>query len=310
MVPEWTDEERLDIAKEKVYARYNDRNYVSAEYMDWHTYDIVQDAEIEYDPLDPMQRSVWFDSWEIYALIVNQPTEIDVVATITVYNEFYEPLTESITFTITIEPKEEITVRETLFGVIGEYYKTRGIIQYLFPEYFMIIKDETGLIYVELPGNEYLPINDMEVGSEVLVLGMRAHYEYEDYVPVINQVKDIMVTSSGHTINPMVVPMGVNDIINLDYLDPDTFNQYIVFEGTVIFSGNFWYPSYDIREEGYLDETYDLQMWGDDETSFNATMNGLVGQKIRVYGYLIGYEYVYQAFDWHIKVTHYELVNE
>ncbi|MDX9691204.1 MAG: InlB B-repeat-containing protein [Acholeplasmataceae bacterium] len=310
MKPDWTEQEKLDIIKEKLTTRYHNRAYYSGDYLDLMTYDMVHEAEIEYTPEDPFQRAIWFDSWDMHALIVLTDTEIDVIASIIVYDELYNPYEDQVTLTITVKPLEQKTVKETLFGNIGQYYVTKGIIQYLYPEYFMIIKDQSGLIYVEIPGAEYLPASSHQIGDEVLILGMRAHFEFEDYVPVINQVMDIMVISTGHTVDPTAIQMTISDIIGLDYLDPMMFNQYIFFEGTVIFSGNMWYPSYDIREEGYLDNTYDLQMWGDDEDTFNATMNGLVGQRIRIYGYLIGYEYIYQAFDWHIKVTHYEIINE
>jgi uncharacterized repeat protein (TIGR02543 family) len=310
MKPDWTEQEKLDIIKEKLSTRYNNREYYSGDYLDLMTYDMVHEAEIEYSPINPFQRAVWFDSWDIHALIVLEDTEIDVVAAITVYDELFNPYEDQVTLTITIKPLQQQTVRETLFGHIGQYYVTKGIIVYLYPEYFMIIKDQTGLIYVEVPGSQYIPSSNHEVGDEVLVLGMRAHFEFEDYVPVINQVMDIMVISLDHTVDPTATLMTTSDILGLDYLDPMIFNQYIIFEGTVIFSGNTWYPSYDIREEGYVDNTYDLQMWGDDEDTFNSTMEGLVGQRIRIFGYLIGYEYVYQAFDWHIKVTHYEIINE
>ncbi len=113
------------------------------------------------------------------------------------------------------------------------------------------------------------------------------------------------VLSKNHTVDTTASHMTVEDILALDYLDPGVFNHYISFTGVVVFSGNQWYPSFDLREDGYTDNTYDLQLWGDTYDPFNQTMYGLLGQTITVYGYLIGYEYIYQAFDWILYVDTY-----
>lgn len=301
--PEHNDLEKVTITAEKIMARYDDMIVRSGEHIELMTYDMIQETEISYSLVDEDIHGLHVSSWEAYAEIVSSLTEIQIQATILYYNDDTSVETSTtITFSIFIEPIEEVSVREVLFGNIGQYYITEGVVQYIFPEYFMIIKDETGLIYVELPGFQYINVAP-EVGDMVKVLAMRAHFEYEDYVPVMSQTLDIIIVSSDHTITRTPVVMTIDDILALDYLDPDTFNQFISFTGQVIFSGNIWYPSYDLREIGYANEDYDLQIWGDTYEPFNNTMNPLVGTIIRVEGYLIGFEYIYQAFDWHLKVT-------
>ena len=63
------------------------------------------------------------------------------------------------------------------------------------------------------------------------------------------------------------------------------------------------YPSYDVREDGYADEAYDLQLYGDTYDPYNDMMDSKVGSHVVVYGYLIEFEYVYQEFDWIMHTT-------
>lgn len=302
-IPEYNDLERVTMTANKIVARYDDMIIQSGEHLELMTYDRVQETDISYSLVNSNIHGLHVSSWEAYAEVVTSLTEIQIVATIMYYNyETSLETTTTVTFAIFIEPIDKVSVREVLFGNIGQYYITEGVVQYIYPEYFMIIKDETGLIYVELPGFEYINVAP-EVGDKVQVLAMRANFEYEDYVPVMSQTLDIIIVSSDHTLTQTPIAMTIDAIRALDYLDPDTFNQFISFTGQVIFSGNYWYPSYDLREAGYTNEDYDLQIWGDTYDPFNDAMDPLVGTVITVEGYLIGFEYIYQAFDWHLKVT-------
>ena len=306
-VPDWTPLELVELIKDKVYAYNHGQIYKSGEDLDWLFYDQMHDSMIDYEFVDPLETAINFD--QMQAGIVSETRTVEIRATVQVYDSaISDYVSGSIIFSVTIKPVGLSSIYDVLYGRIGHYYHTKGIVQFIYPEYFMIIKDETGSIYVELPGaSAGYPV--IEVGDEVEVLGMRTNYEYEDYVPVMSQTIDVNVLSTGHAVNLSATHMTVEDIIALDYLDPGVFNQYISFTGVVTFSGNQWYPSFDSREAGYTDNTYDLQLWGDTYDPFNQTMYGLLGQTITVYGYLIGYEYIYQAFDWILYVDTY-VVNE
>jgi len=302
-LPELTPLEVLELIKDKVYTYGQGQIYDSGEDIDWWFYDQIHESMIDFECVDPLENAINFDQWQVG--IVSEKRMIEIRATIKVYDPaISDYISGSIIFSVEVRPVGLATIYDVLYGRLGTYYHTKGIVQFIYPEYFMIIKDETGSIYVELPGAS-AGYPAIEVGDEVEVLGMRTNYEYEDYVPVMSQTVDVKVLSKNHTVDTTASHMTVEDILALDYLDPGVFNHYISFTGVVVFSGNQWYPSFDLREDGYTDNTYDLQLWGDTYDPFNQTMYGLLGQTITVYGYLIGYEYIYQAFDWILYVDTY-----
>lgn len=303
MLPEHDLEEKIEITKHKIDTRYNALVYHPGDYIDWMYYDPIQLTEVTYTLVDPICSAILLDEYNMQVMIVNEYTTVEVLATIRIYDELIDDfILGTTTFTVYVDPIEVSTVREVLFGRIGEVYVTEGIIQYLYPDYFMIIKDDSGLIYVELPYGENNPFN-LEIGDEVQVLGTRENFRYEDYVPIMGTAIDINILSEDNPINRTAISMNIDDILALDYLDPDTFNKYISFDGMVIFSGNTSYPSYDVREDGYADEAYDLQLYGDTYDPYNDMMDSKVGSHVVVYGYLIGFEYVYQEFDWIMHTT-------
>ncbi|MFA5006716.1 MAG: InlB B-repeat-containing protein [Candidatus Izemoplasmatales bacterium] len=228
--------------------------------------------------------------------------DVDVVCTMTYVDESGEnpvEYTDTFVFTIHLVPAPQVTVREALWGAVGERYVLEGVVERHFDDWWIILSDETGRIYVDASGHESwldVPLND---GDVVRLLGTRALYEYEHYVPILDYVVDIDVV--GHVELPDLAPkpMTVQDILELDYLCPDAFNQYVSITGTLVFSGNLWYPSFDIRGEGMPEDgSYDIQIWGNTYQEYNEAIYPLVGSVLRVEGYLIGYQYVYQAFDW------------
>lgn len=307
-IPEWTQAEKVDITKDKLVSRFDGNEYTSGDYIELMAMDSVQSTWIEYSFVNPSQVGILLESFDSMALLVDERTSVELLATISHYDELTEfTYSDTTTITIYINPIASSTIREVLFGNVGQYYKTKGIIQYVYEDYYIIIKDETGLLYVEMP-NDISSSLTLAVGDEVEVLGERATFEMMDYVPVMDYAIDIKVLSTGHAVTQTPITMTIDDILDIDYLDPDSFNQYISFTGTVIFSGNSWYPSYDLREDGYLDDDYDLQLWGNTDDAFNSTMNPLVGQVVEVEGYLIGFEYIYGEFDWQLKVTNVEVI--
>jgi uncharacterized repeat protein (TIGR02543 family) len=307
-IPEWTQAEKVNITKEKLVARLDGNEYTSGDYIQFMTMDSVQATWIEYSLVNPLQEGILLDTWDSMALLVDERTAVQLLATISHYDELTEnDYSDTVNITIYINPITSSTIREVLFGNVGQYYRTKGIIQYVYEDYYIIIKDETGLLYVEIPDDTSLSMS-LAVGDEVEVLGERATFEMMDYVPVMDYAIDVKILSTGHAVTQTPITVSIDDILEIDYLDPDSFNQYISFTGTVIFSGNTWYPSFDLREDGYMDNTYDLQLWGNTYDEFNTDMGPRVGDVIRVEGYLIGFEYIYGEFDWQLKVTTVEVI--
>src|SRR5690606_27122646 len=124
-----------------------------------------------------------------------------------------------------------------------------------------------------------------------------------DYVPILDEIMDIEVISSGHTILRTPIPMTIEDILAINHLSPSSFGYYIEITGTVVFSGNTWYPCYDIQQDNF-NEDYALELRIDNiDSVYYDTFNPLLGQEVTIRGYLVGYEYIYDQFDWNLIVT-------
>lgn len=242
--------------------------------------------------------------------LLSEPMDVQFVCTLTyVVYEGDTPIeyTDFFTFTLHLIPAQEATVREVLWGTLREFYVLEGIVEYHFDNWWIILSDATGTIYIDATGHEDNLGEFLSNGDVIRILGVRDTYEYENNVPVMKWIVDIDVI--GHGAVPTHTPkvMTVEDMLALDYLCPDVFNQYVVIRGTVIFSGNYYgYRSYDIREDGMPEtEEYDIQIWSDTYDPFNDIMDPLVGTKLQVEGYLIGYLHLYGPFEWFVMhVSH------
>lgn len=301
ILPEWNTQEDLDIVESIIKTRYDGKTYISGESIDLPHYNSVHDIELTYLKTNPSDTGLFLETYYAWALWVEQETNVGVTVTMKIYNPDTE-LDETRDFEITliIKPKETSSIVEVLYGITGENYVVEGIIEAIDPTTFMIIKDDTGRIYIELNSNLELPT--LSIGDEVRILGMRNLYDYEDYIPVISEIYDVQILSTGHIVNPVYTPTSMEDILSIEYLLPNIYNQTVSITGTVIFTGNTWYPSYDLVIDDNYSSTYSIQLIGQDYDTFNAYMEPLVGQTMTIEGYLIGFTYIYDLFDWKVVV--------
>jgi hypothetical protein len=272
--------------------------------------DFVHDTEFEYATTNPADAG-YFDFQNGLVKIVTAAVDISITCTVSkweyisgVNTEF----SESFTFMVHLEPIAPSSIREVLWGENAKPYLIHGVVQTLYTadDWWVLVKDESGLIYVDARGyTDYLHVT-LAVGDEILLLGNRTTYENEGYVPILQNVIDLRVLSGGHAIVRNAIAMTTEEILNLNYLNPDVYNRYISMTGTVVFSGNLTYPSYDLHDDSFVVDDYDTQLWNDDYPNIDEEMNPYLNTDVAVEGYLYGFEYIFDYYDWqmiYITVT-------
>lgn len=238
--------------------------------------------------------------------IITEPRTLSLI----VYAEYLDEFTPEITsktteLIIDLSPIELSSIKDVLYGELGELYYFKGIIEFAYTnhDYWMILNDGVNRIYVDCDDCEEYKGITFEIGDEVEIMGIRGTYWNNYYVPIIEDVRWLNVISSENTLTLTPTSMTVSDILAIDYTHPDVYSQYIEITGTILFSGNFSYPSYDLHEVGMIDDVYDIQLWDDDDAFYDERFELLIGQTVTIRGYLIGYGSIYSAFDWIILVT-------
>ena len=301
ILPEWSLTERFEIVSEKIKDNFDGKTFDGGVYLNLPDYDSIHGAQISYVKTNPIDSGVYLDNYRYFTQLVDIESTINITATMKIFNMMTETYdTETFTFDIIVRPNSLSTIHEVLNGITGEMYVIEGIIEAIDPETFMLIKDATGRIYVEMSSNIVLPT--LAIGDEVRIIGNRNLYDYEDYIPVIDDIYDIKIISTNNAVTSVYTNMTMADILAINYLDPDQFTKPVSLTGVVVFTGNTWYPSYDIRIDDTYGTTYTIYMMGQNYDAFNALMGPLVGQTITIEGFLIGFTSIYDLFDWKVVV--------
>ncbi|MDX9808372.1 MAG: hypothetical protein RBS87_07460, partial [Acholeplasma sp.] len=301
LIPEWSLEERFEIVETKIKDQFDGKVFESGVYLNFPSYDEIHGMQLSYAKTNPTDAGAFINDWTAFTQLVGVQTTLSITATMSIYNMMTETYdTDTFEFSIVVNPYTVSTIYDVLFGVTGEMYTIEAVIEAIDPTTFMILNDGNHRIYVEMSVNIDLP--SLSIGDEVRILGKRNLYDYESYVPVIDDIFDIQILSSDNPINTIYTPFYMADILAIDYLSPDVFNQSIALTGVVIFTGNTWYPCFDIVIDGTFPATYSIEMMGQDYDAFNALMEPLIGETITIEGYLIGFTYIYDLFDWKVVV--------
>jgi uncharacterized repeat protein (TIGR02543 family) len=311
-LPEMTPQELLQLTKERAIAKLLDITATGGDYLRYLVpdHDPLFSVYFSYELVNPLNSNLI--NMDDYGMQV-MPVSTETVTEVRLNLEYYDSstmttYTDAYIFEVTILPMEMETIREVLWGTLYEYHYTTGVVQYIHDDEFMIVKDSSGTIYVEiydcLDRFGFMP----DEGDLIKFAGEKYTYENEHFVPIMDDVFYMELLSSNHTVERNPITMTVQDILAIDHLNPDSFNQYISFTGIVIFTGGYSYPSYDLREEGYLVSEYNLQMWADTYQPYLDMMGPLVGDKMTAEGYLIGFEYIYCEFDWILMYTEHVMI--
>ena len=289
--PDYTPEDHIDISIRKFLERYSTVTLYSGQYLqvpygDWlHNTSFVYNLQTETD-------DEYFDPYYNKASIVTQQTSV-ILSVDVFYNNDVENV-KSFTFEVIIKPLPLSSAREALWGVVGELYLIEGIVQ-TFSNNWLIISDDSGTIYISSSSSSDYFKNQIQIGDKVVVIGERSTYYNGDYVPTFN-LEDIKFISSGHQVSEEPINFTYQDILRIDYTNPDEFNKYISITGMIVSTGYYGYPSYALQsQDGF---NYRIELNGQDYNAFNAMMAEYVGEEVTINGYLIGFNYIYSPFDW------------
>ena len=230
---------------------------------------------------------------------VTSITTVGIIVTISYYDEFAEiNYQDTYTIEVTIHPTPTSTIHEALWGKIDGIYQIKGTIINIFEDEFILVSDGTDTIYIDTYYvSDYFGV-DLALNDTVIITAVRDFYEYGGYIPILTNILSIVEVTPEIVNTPAVVEMTLDDILNLNYLLPSTFNQRISYTGTLIKVGTYYY-SYYLRFEGQNDDTYDLMLKPNmDNVAFDNLFYPYIGEEMTVTGYLGGFEYMYEPFDW------------
>ncbi|MFP4078842.1 MAG: hypothetical protein ACLFUQ_06840, partial [Candidatus Izemoplasmataceae bacterium] len=276
----------------------------------WYSY---YDVHIDYEVADPID-ALYIDTDNLVANTVNEATDVVVKATVTPYGSV---ISGTAYLTYRIHPKETVPIKDVLFGRPDRIYQVEGIVIAASgldqDEPWMIVEDESGRIYVDLSTADYtlFDVDDItyEVGDEVRIIARMGHFDYDGIIPNLTNVRVVDVRSSDNTFTHEPITMTFEDILELDYLYPEMFYQYIEITADL----NLRYNRYELNDDDYYSDDYygimhyPLGLKGQDST-FSATMGDLTGETITVRGYLIGFEYMNADFDWYMAYVSHDTV--
>src|SRR5690606_26106739 len=120
-----------------------------------------------------------------------------------------------------------------------------GTVQQFNLDSFIILKDETGVIYVDT----YLSIDhEISIGDNLVVYGYRGFYNYSNGTPVLVSYGVVKNKGAGNPIENEAEVIDVAGIYDIDHNEPNQHLKYVTFTGKIIFTGNSYYPSHAILE--------------------------------------------------------------
>lgn len=253
-------------------------------------YTLVDEADAIYVDIDRM-----------IAGYVSEDVTVQLLATITNQDGM---TTDTVTLSLVIHPRTDTSIHDILWGS-DDVYQTTGIVVAVVQDGsfydYMIIDNGFDRILVYLDHMDYGTfgsVHDVAIGDEVRVIASRGSFDYDGLVPALMTPSVITTLSTGNTVVNTAVEMTFDDILALDYLNPEVYYQYIVITDRVISAGNYYYPAYALADDNYPGYEYELMLYGPDYATFNTLMATLDGETLSVTGYLIGMPSVYSAFGW------------
>ena len=317
MIPDLTPQEHATMAANKAAMRLSGMTFTPGDslfdYFPWG--DEYHNAELDFT-VQNATDALYFD-FNNGGFVKIIPASQDVIITVTATRYDYEwegtvISTASADFTVHLEALDTSTVREVLWGEAYKSYILEGVVEMHYFDLWIILSDGSGRIYIDAYGyNSYYDIPEISNGDLIQILGRKEFYEGNDYVPVMGSVLDINVISGGHPISNTPTAITVQEILDLDYLSPDAYNQYVIVTGDVIRYGSDTYPGYEIHQAGTpTDRSYNIQLYADTYMPFNDMMLAYVGDVVTLEGYLIGFEYIYDRFDWIVIYVDHEVVTD
>lgn len=268
------------------FEEFYQQNYYEDVSLEW---ELVNESDAQYIIID--QYGYWKFTY--------QPETITILFQITAthnYNTYVPSMTTVIE--IIVEPLPILPINELHRQISSEFYLIKGVVQEVIENEWILIRDETGLIFVESYGYN----TTFSIGDEVLVYGSYSYDSYEP-MPIIDYSSEIVVLSHGNPVStPTPVEMSIEEVRKMNYLDPTTAYQYITIEGELSLSGYNYYT--------LVDGDYKIELVLSSESK--DILYDLYGMgRIKLTGYIMGPNYVNSNSDWSmIFCGTYELIPE
>lgn len=289
--PEYTPTECVELAKAELLKYYEQRHFHSFEWLWLESW--MYNCYLTYELVNPEdEQYLYYDKYgDIYVNWLTEPVTIDYNVTITYEGEAAEPVEDTIVVTVVLLPSEILSIKELRYQQTNTYCTIKGIVQEVSQYNWMIIKDETGTVFVDADGDFYDGVN-FEVGDEVIVYG-RYEYYPGNPKPNIDQSYQILIVSRGNPVTtPEPVELSVQEVFVLDYLDPDLTGTYITVTGSIVQRWSTYYLT-----DG--DDEIEIMPVVNGDVNANVILSQLAyGDEVAISGYLFGLYSCYNRTYW------------
>lgn len=258
---------------------------------------------IAYELVDPLDAA-YIDLNHMLLNIVDVETVVDILVTVTSQDGL---ATGQTTIQLTIHPRTDMSIKETLRVAEGTYVQTVGVINQIIYDgtdiYYFMIDDGTHATKVYI--NDWATFGyadlDLSIGDEVRVIGSTL---FEDDMGVVSYIDLGVVVDelqSGQTVVKTPVVVDFLDIMNLEYLDEDNAYLYVEITGTLYSDGYTYYiQSDEYFVSGYYgNQYYSIEIVPSDYDAFNTELNAQVGSELTIEGYL-WLDSLNYMFQWYI----------
>ena len=233
--------------------------------------------------------------------------EVETYVTIIITLYYWDKPSISREFEVDLHliPYEQSSIHDVLYGVPYEYYMIEGTVQKYNLDRFIILKDDTGVIYVDI----MLPEDyEIAVGDKFVVYGFRDFYEYSNETPILVSYGVAKNKGAGDPVNNVPEIIDIDGIKAIEYLEPNQHLKYVTFTGKVIFTGNYAYPAHSILENEDMPDLL-LGLEGPTYWEFNDMMEENQGKTVRVTGWLM-LKSTYSEFMWDLIYDYHVVLDD
>jgi uncharacterized repeat protein (TIGR02543 family) len=226
--PEHTSESKVDSIVKGLMYRLEYFQPHSQGYFDFMPYHPYLGAEIDWNILDG--NTQYFDFVKREIGLTFEPIHVDMIVTVTEGN-----VSQSFEWSFVIEPSHLSWINDLTRDNIYKYHYFKGVVSY-WHHSFMYLMDTNGHYLVVS-----IPNLNLQVGDEIIIGGylkrdnnqrvyMRTPYDYEreTYIQVLSQ-------NNNHEMQANL--MGFETLMSFDPYDMHTYDQYVMMEGYLYYSG-------------------------------------------------------------------------
>ena len=265
---------------------YDDTSYYGGEPLGFMLEPPYYNSHIVYHVANEADE-IYFDDTYVTTNIVDEAVTIDLIGTV-IYS-LDESQTLDFPFSITLLPKENMTISQVEKALVNDVVHTTGVVVDTF--YYnndldwLVIDDGENLLYIEVD-NMYLfdyESVDVEVGDEVSIVGIIDRFA--DMTNYISKLTAVKVIQENQVVLNEAQTYTLEDIKNLNHLNTDSLT-YVLITAKLTNSNIYLYLEDDITYisntnnpyQVILEPVYNIDIYGD--------LTDLIGDVVEVKGYL------------------------